>query len=166
MCIRDRNQLPLGLIGIALGTVLLPTISRLLGAGDEAGAMETQNRGMELALFLTLPATVALVLCGEPIAAALFGYGRYTAADTHNTAMALAAFSVGLPSYILVKVLTPGFYARHDTKTPVRCATISMVVNLVLNLILIVPLKHMGPPLATALSLSLIHIEMCIRDSS
>jgi putative peptidoglycan lipid II flippase len=110
----DRlNQLPLGLIGIALGTVL-PTISRLLGAGDEAGAMETQNRGMEIALLLTRP-RVGLVFCGEPIAAALFGYGRYTALDTANTAQALAAFSVGLPSYILVKVLTPGYYARHDT---------------------------------------------------
>ena len=149
----DRlNQLPLGLIGIGLGTVLLPTISRQLGAGREAEAMETQNRGMELALLLTLPATIGLVFCGEPIAAALFGYGRYTATDTHLTAQALAAFSIGLPSYILVKVLTPGFYARQDTQTPVRFAMISMAVNLVLNLVLIVPLKHMGPPLATALS--------------
>jgi len=149
----DRlNQLPLGLIGIGLGTVLLPTISRHLGAGQEAEAMETQNRGMELALLLTLPATVALVIAGEPIAAALFGYGRYTPEDTHFTAQALAAFSIGLPSYILVKVLTPGFYARHDTKTPVRFATISMLVNLAGNLILIKPLQHMGPPLATAIA--------------
>ena len=149
----DRlNQLPLGLIGIGLGTVLLPTISRQLGAGEHAAAMETQNRGMELALLLTLPATMGLVFCGEPIAAALFGYGRYTAADSHATAQALAAFSVGLPSYILVKVLTPGFYARQDTKTPVRFAMISMAVNLVLNLALIVPLRHMGPPLATAIA--------------
>jgi putative peptidoglycan lipid II flippase len=149
----DRlNQLPLGLIGIGLGTVLLPTISRLLGSGDEEGAVEMQNRGLELALLLTLPATVGLVFCGEPIAAALFGYGRYDAADTHYTAQALAAFSVGLPSYVLVKVLTPGFYARQDTRTPVRYAVISMVVNLALNLALIVPLEHMGPPLATAIA--------------
>ena len=149
----DRlNQLPLGLIGIALGTVLLPTISRQLGGGDAAGAMETQNRGLELALLLSLPATIGLVFCGEPIAATLFGYGRYTAADTHNTAQALAAFSIGLPSYILAKVLTPGYYARHDIKTPVRFATISMGVNLAFNLVLILPLHHMGPPLATALS--------------
>jgi putative peptidoglycan lipid II flippase len=149
----DRlNQLPLGLIGIGLGTVLLPLISRQLGAGEEAAAMETQNRGMELALLLTLPATVALVLCGTPIAAALFEHGKFTPQDTAFTAQALAAFSIGLPSYILVKVLTPGFYARQDTRTPVRYATISMVVNLVLNLALIIPLKHMGPPLATALA--------------
>ncbi|PKB14648.1 putative peptidoglycan lipid II flippase [Novosphingobium kunmingense] len=149
----DRlNQLPLGLIGIGLGTVLLPLVSRQLGEGNEAGALETQNRGMELALLLTLPATTALVLSGEPIAAALFGYGRFTAQDVHFTAQALAAFSVGLPSYILIKVLTPGYYARHDTKTPVRYAMISMAVNLVLNLALIMPLQHMGPPLATAIA--------------
>jgi len=149
----DRlNQLPLGLVGIGLGTVLLPTISRQLGKGDEAAAMTTQNRGMELALFLTLPATVALIVCGVPIVAALFQHGQFTATAAHATAQALAAFSIGLPSYILVKVLTPGYYARSDTRTPVRYATISMVVNLVLNLILIVPLQHMGPPLATAIA--------------
>lgn len=149
----DRlNQLPLGLIGIGLGTVLLPLISRQLGEGDEAKAMDTQNRGMELALLLTLPATTALVLSGEPIAAALFGYGRFTPQDVHFTAQALAAFSVGLPSYILIKVLTPGYYARQDTKTPVRYAMMSMAVNLALNLALIVPLQHMGPPLATAIA--------------
>ncbi|MDE2405361.1 MAG: murein biosynthesis integral membrane protein MurJ [Sphingomonadales bacterium] len=162
----DRlNQLPLGLIGIGLGTVLLPTISRQLGGGEETAAMDTQNRGLELALLLTLPATVGLVVCGEPIAAALFGYGRYTALDTHYTAQALAAFSVGLPSYILVKVLTPGFYARHDTRTPVRYATASMVVNLVLNLALIVPLAHMGPPLATAIA-STVNVAMLYRELS
>lgn len=159
----DRlNQLPLGLIGIGLGTVLLPTISRQLGGGEEAAAMDTQNRGMELALLLTLPATMALMLCGEPIAAALFGYGKFDALDTHYTAQALAAFSIGLPSYILVKVLTPGFYARQDTKTPVRFATISMAVNLIGNLILILPLQHMGPPLATAIA-STVNVWMLYR---
>ena len=149
----DRlNQLPLGLIGIGLGTVLLPTIARQLGGGDDVGAMETQNRGLELALFFTLPATVALIVCGMPITAALFQHGKFTALDTLFTAQALAAFSIGLPSYILVKVLTPGFYARQDTKTPVRFATMAIAINIVLNLALIVPLRHMGPPLATALS--------------
>jgi putative peptidoglycan lipid II flippase len=149
----DRlNQLPLGLIGIGLGTVLLPTISRQLGKGLETEAMETQNRGMELALFFTLPATIALIVCGVPIISALFQHGKFTSADTLATAGALAAFSVGLPAYILVKVLTPGFYARSDTKTPVRFATISIAINLILNLAFIVPLKHLGPPLATALA--------------
>ncbi len=156
----DRlNQLPLGLIGIGLGTVLLPTISKQLGGGHDGAAMETQNRGMELALLLTLPATMALVLCGEPIAAGLFGYGKFSAADVRHTAQALAAFSIGLPSYVLVKVLTPGFYARQDTRTPVRYAMISMLVNLALNLALIVPLQHMGPPLATAIA-STVNVAM------
>lgn len=159
----DRvNQLPLGLIGIGLGTVLLPLISRQLAAGEDKAAMETQNRGMELALLLTLPATVALILCGRPIVAALFQHGKFNAEDTYFTAQALATFSIGLPSYILVKVLTPGFYARADTRTPVRYATISMVVNLVLNLAFIVPLKHMGPPLATALA-STVNVALLYR---
>lgn len=149
----DRlNQLPLGLIGIGLGTVLLPVISRQLGEKRDAEAMETQNRGMELALFLTLPATVALVVCGVPIVAALFQHGAFTPDDTRMTALALAAFSLGLPSYVLVKVLTPGFYARSDTKTPVRYAMISIAVNLIGNLILIPTIGHTGPPLATALA--------------
>lgn len=149
----DRlNQLPLGLIGIGLGTVLLPTISHQLGRGAESEAMNTQNRGLELALLFTLPATVALVICGVPIIRGLFEHGQFGASDAVKTGQALAAFSIGLPSYILVKVLTPGYYARHDTKTPMRFAMISIAVNLALNLALILPLKHMGPPLATALA--------------
>ncbi len=159
----DRlNQLPLGLIGIGLGTVLLPTISRQLGRGEEQQAMETQNRGMELALFLTLPATVALIVCSMPIVGALFQHGKFSTQDSLFTAQALAAFSIGLPSYILVKVLTPGYYARSDTKTPVRYATLSMVVNLGLNLLLIKPLGHMGPPLATAIA-STVNVALLYR---
>ncbi|OYX40794.1 MULTISPECIES: murein biosynthesis integral membrane protein MurJ [unclassified Sphingomonas] len=159
----DRlNQLPLGLIGIALGTVLLPTISRQLGAGQDGDAMNTQNRGMELALFFTLPATVALIVCGVPIVAALFQHGKFTPDDTIATAQALAAFSIGLPAYILIKVLTPGYYARADTTTPVRYATIAIAINLVLNLALIGPLKHMGPPLATAIA-SLVNLALLYR---
>ncbi|RZM36719.1 MAG: murein biosynthesis integral membrane protein MurJ [Sphingomonas sp.] len=159
----DRlNQLPLGLIGIGLGTVLLPTISRQLGRGEELQAMETQNRGMELALFLTLPATVALIVCSMPIVGALFQHGKFSAQDSLFTAQSLAAFSIGLPSYILVKVLTPGYYARSDTKTPVRYATLSMVVNLGLNLLLIKPLGHMGPPLATAVA-STVNVALLYR---
>ena len=149
----DRlNQLPLGLIGIGLGTVLLPTISHQLGRGADGEAMMTQNRGLELALFFTLPATVALVICGVPIITGLFQHGQFDSVDAVRTGQALAAFSLGLPSYILVKVLTPGYYARHDTRTPMRFAMISIAVNLVLNLAFILPLKHVGPPLATALA--------------
>lgn len=151
----DRlNQLPLGMIGIGLGTILLPTVSRLLGAGRDAEAMETQNRGLELALFLTLPATVAFIVASEPIVRGLFQHGVFTPEATQRCAWALSAFSLGLPSYVLVKVLTPGFYARQDTRTPVRFATWSVGVNLIGNLILIPLIHHVGPPLATAISSS------------
>lgn len=159
----DRlNQLPLGLIGIGLGTVLLPTISRLLNSGKGEEAMETQNRGIELALFLTLPATIAFIVAGESIIRGLFEHGAFTASDTVKCAWALAAFSLGLPSYVLVKVLTPGFYAREDTKTPVRYATLSIGVNLVGNLILIPLIGHVGPPLATAIA-SCVNVGLLYR---
>jgi putative peptidoglycan lipid II flippase len=157
----DRlNQLPLGLIGIGLGTILLPTVSRQLSQNRDAEAMDTQNRGVELALFLTLPATIAFVFASEPIIRGLFQHGHFTAIDSMRCSWALSAFSIGLPSYVLVKVLTPGYYARHDTKTPVRYAVQSVGVNLVGNLILIPVLGlygygHVGPPLATALASSL-----------
>ncbi|MBB3910029.1 murein biosynthesis integral membrane protein MurJ [Sphingomonas desiccabilis] len=159
----DRlNQLPLGLIGIGLGTILLPTISRLLGAGRDVEAMETQNRGTELALFLTLPAMVALIVAAEPIVRGLFQYGEFDAADTRACAWALAGFSVGLPSYVLVKVLTPGYYARQDTRTPVRYAMWSVGVNIAANIVLIPLLGHVGPPLATALA-STVNVAMLYR---
>lgn len=149
----DRlNQLPLGMIGIGLGTILLPTVSRLLGEKRDAEAMETQNRGIELALFLTLPATIAFLVAAEPIVRGLFQHGQFSAEDTVRCAWALSAFSIGLPAYVLIKVLTPGFYAREDTRTPVRFATISVGVNLVLNLALIPWIGHVGPPLATAVA--------------
>ncbi|OJY69649.1 MAG: murein biosynthesis integral membrane protein MurJ [Sphingobium sp. 66-54] len=159
----DRlNQLPLGLIGIGLGTVLLPTVSRLLARGEEDAAMETQNRGIELALFLTLPAAVAFIVAAEPIVRGLFQYGLFTAEDARRCGWALSAFSIGLPSYVLVKVLTPGYYARGDTATPVRYAMISIVINIIGNIALIPTLGHIGPPLATALA-STVNVAMLYR---
>lgn len=164
----DRlNQLPLGLIGIGLGTILLPVVSRQLSQGREAEAMETQNRGVELALFLTLPATAAFVFAAVPIVQGLFQHGAFGADDTTRVALALSAFSLGLPSYVLVKVLTPGFYARADTRTPVRLAMWSIAINLVGNLILIPLLARwdvgqVGPPLATALA-STVNVAMLYR---
>jgi putative peptidoglycan lipid II flippase len=159
----DRvNQLPLGMIGIGLGTILLPTISRLLRKGSDAEAMETQNRGIELALFLTLPAAAAFIFAAEPIVRGLFERGQFDATDTIRTGWVLSAFSIGLPSYVLVKVLTPGFYARADTRTPVRLAMLSIVVNIVGNLVLIPTVGIVGSALSTALS-STINVVMLYR---
>ncbi|MEJ7926243.1 murein biosynthesis integral membrane protein MurJ [Sphingobium sp. AN641] len=149
----DRlNQLPLGLIGIGVGTAILPALSRQIGGGDEAAASHTQNRAMELSLFLALPAAVALCVSATPLIRGLLQHGAFTAADTAGAAGALAAFAVGVPAYVLIKVLTPGFYARQDTRTPVRVAVFSMLFNLVGNLTLIWPLGHVGVAISTAIA--------------
>ena len=149
----DRlNQLPLGLLGIGIGTAILPLLSRQISGGDPAAAQATQNRALELALFLALPAAIALVVSAIPLVRGVFEHGAFTAADTIGTSGALAAFSLGVPAYVLIKVLTPGFYARQDTKTPVRLAVISMLVNLAGNLTLIWQFGHVGVAIATAVS--------------
>lgn len=149
----DRlNQLPLGLIGIGVGTAILPALSRQIGGGNEQAAKETQNRALELAWFLGLPAAVALCVIATPLIRGLLQHGEFTAADTIGSASALAVFALGVPAYVLIKVLTPGFYARQDTKTPVRVALVSMLFNLVGNLILIWPLGHVGVAASTALA--------------
>lgn len=149
----DRlNQLPLGLIGIGVGTAILPALSRQIGSGNEDAASHTQNRAMELALFLALPAAVALCISATPLIRGLLQHGAFTAADTIGAAGALAAFAVGVPAYVLIKVLTPGFYARQDTKTPVRVAVFSMLFNLVGNLTLIWHFGHVGVAISTAIA--------------
>ncbi len=149
----DRlNQLPLGLIGIGVGTAILPALSRQIGSGNAEAANTTQNRAMELALFLALPAAIALLVAATPIIRGVLEHGAFTSADTMGTAAVLAAFAPGVPAYVFIKVLTPGFYARADTKTPVRIALVSMLVNLVGNLILIWPLGPVGIALSTAIS--------------
>lgn len=149
----DRlNQLPLGLIGIGVGTAILPALSRQIGGGNEQAAKDTQNRALELAWFLGLPAAVALCVIATPLIRGLLQHGEFTAADTIGSASALAVFALGVPAYVLIKVLTPGFYARQDTKTPVRVALFSMLFNLVGNLILIWPLGHVGVAASTALA--------------
>ncbi|MDX3899985.1 MAG: murein biosynthesis integral membrane protein MurJ [Sphingobium sp.] len=149
----DRlNQLPLGLIGIGVGTAILPALSRQIGGGNEDAASHIQNRAMELALFLSAPAAVALCLSATPLIRGLLQHGAFTPADTIGTAGALAAFAVGVPAYVLIKVLTPGFYARQDTKTPVRVAVFSMLFNLVGNLTLIWRFGHVGVAISTAIA--------------
>jgi putative peptidoglycan lipid II flippase len=149
----DRvNQLPLGVVGAALGTALLPLLSRQLRAGAVELARHSFSRALELALLLTLPAAVALIVAAEPLARALFQRGAFSAADTLATAGALAAFASGLPAYVLIKVLAPAFFAREDTRTPVKVAVLCLLSNVLLILLLIGPLAHVGIALATALS--------------
>jgi putative peptidoglycan lipid II flippase len=149
----DRlNQLPLAVLGIAVGTAILPPLSRQVRLGDDAGAIATQNRGLELALLLTLPAAIALALAAEPILAVLFQHGRFTAADTAATAPALAAYAAGLPAFVIVKVMAPGYFARQDTKTPVKIAALTMAVNVVLTLALGLALAQLGIALALSIA--------------
>ncbi len=122
-------QLPLGVVGIAIGTVLLPDLSRRLRGGDAAGARDSFNRGAEFALALTLPAAVALVAIALPLTQVLYQRGAFTAADSAATALVLAIYGAGLPAFVLHKVLQPLFYAREDTRRPFRYAVLSMVLN-------------------------------------
>lgn len=149
----DRiNQLPLGVVGTAVGTALLPMMSRQLRAGDAAAAMHSQNRSLEFSLLLTLPALAALVTVALPVVSVLFQRGAFGPEDARATAAALSAFALGLPAYVLVKVLAPGFFAREDTATPVKVAMVAMVANVILTLSLMGPLGHVGIALATALA--------------
>jgi putative peptidoglycan lipid II flippase len=122
-------QLPLGVVAIAVGTVLLPELSRRLQAGDSAGGQDAFNRGTEFALLLTLPAAVALVVIALPITEVLYQRGAFGAEDTAATALALAIYGLGLPAFVLQKALQPLFYAREDTRSPFRYAVWSMVLN-------------------------------------
>jgi putative peptidoglycan lipid II flippase len=149
----DRvNQLPLGVVGIAIGTALLPLLSRQLREGSLDDARNSMNRGIEVALLLTVPAAAALLVIAEPIIKVLFERGEFSAATATATAQALAAYAVGLPAYVLVKVLGPGYFAREDTVTPVKIAIVCVAVNVILNLSLIHFLAHVGIALATAIS--------------
>jgi putative peptidoglycan lipid II flippase len=145
----DRlNQLPLGVVGIAVGTAILPSLSRQVRVGDAAGAAATQNRGVELALLLTLPAAAALIVLAQPILSVLFERGAFGPAEAAATASALAAYAVGLPAFVLVKVLAPGFYAHRDTAIPVKVAVAAVSVNFVLTVVLMQFLAHVGVAIA------------------
>ena len=154
---RIAFQAPAEVSSAALGTAILPQVSRFVGAGEPEQAAKVQGQAAELAMLLCLPAAVALAVSAGPLVAALFQGGHFTTEDARLSALTLSIIVLGLPAYVLVKVLTPGFYARADTKTPVRLAIYSVGINLVGNLILIPTLGrfgvgHVGPPLATALA--------------
>ncbi len=145
-------QLPLGVVGIAIGVVLLPDLSRQLRAGNGDGVLRTQNRALEFALALTLPAAVALIVVPQPIVSVLFQRGAFSVADTQATTAALAAFGIGLPSFVLIKVFSPAFFAREDTKTPMWFAGIAMVINVAGAFALYPFFAHVGIALATSLA--------------
>ena len=145
-------QLPLGMIGIALGVVLLPDITRRLRSDDLAGAQNSMNRGIELALLITLPAAVAMVVIPHPIVSTLFERNQFTAEDSLLTSYALAGFAAGLPGYVLVRVLQPGFFAQENTKSPMIMAGITVAVNIVVSLLLFPLFGHVGVAIATSVS--------------
>ncbi|SEQ50577.1 putative peptidoglycan lipid II flippase [Faunimonas pinastri] len=129
-------QLPLGVVGVAIGVVLLPELSRALKAGNDVEARHTQNRALEFALFLTLPAAVALSIISVPIIRVLFEHGAFSPGTTLATARTLAVFGLGLPGFVMIRVFAPGFFAREDTRRPMVFAAVSVVVNVVLSLVL------------------------------
>ncbi len=146
------NQLPLGIIGTAVGTAILPTLSRQVSGGQGREAVATLNRAIEFALMLTLPAALALMVSSEAIIGALFGHGAFTDEAVVLSGQALVAFATGLPAFVLVKVLVPAFFSRGDTAMPVRIGLSAVALNLALNVVLMRPLQHLGPPLASSIS--------------
>ncbi len=145
-------QLPLGVVGIAIGVVLLPELSRALKAGHNREAIHSENRALEFALFLTLPAATALAIISVVVVRVLYERGAFVPATTTVTAHALSIFALGLPAFVMIKVFTPGYFAREDTKTPTLFAGVAVGVNVALALSLF-PLIHEAG-IATAESVS------------
>jgi len=152
-------EFPLGVFGVALGTAILPRLSAEHAGEDPAAFRRTLEQALRLVAVIGIPATAGLVLLAGPILATLFGYGAFGAGDVQMAALALFGYGVGLPAFLLVKVLQPGFFSRQDTRTPVRIGVIALVANMVFNVILVGALvwtgfvaPHAGLALATALS--------------
>lgn len=142
-------QLPLGVIGIAIGVVLLPELSRRLRAGDAEGVHSSQNRALEVSLLLTVPAAIALMALPFPIIQVLFERGAFEPSDTTATSRALMAFAAGLPAFVMIKVFSPAYFAREDTKTPMWFAMISVAVNIAGALAMFPLIGYVGVALAT-----------------
>ncbi|MEL6234200.1 MAG: murein biosynthesis integral membrane protein MurJ [Pseudomonadota bacterium] len=142
-------QLPLGVVGVAVGIVLLPALTRRLQAADAPGARDAINRAAEISLALTLPAAVALMVVPGPLVAALFGRGAFGPSDVAETALAVAIYGAGLPAFVLQKVVQPVYFAREDTKTPFRLALWVMLVNAALAIGLAPVIGYLASALAT-----------------
>ena len=147
----DRiNQLPIGVVGIAVGTVLLPEMSRKLAAGDEKGAASAQARGIQLALLLTIPCAAGSIVIPDLIMRALFARGAFTVADAAAAGATLAAYSIGLLPFVLLRSFTAPFYARGDTATPVKAALMAAAINILLKVLLMGHLAQVGLAFATS----------------
>ena len=152
----DRlNQLPLGIVGIALGTAILPMLARHIHGGDAAEAQRLQTNAFEMATLLTLPAAAALAICAPAFTAAFFVGGKFTAADGAIMAHIVVALVAGLPAYVIVKILNPGFFAREDMRTPVWTAFASLLINIAINLYVVERYGIVGLAGATAVSASI-----------
>ena len=149
----DRiNELPIGVIGVAISTALLPLMTRAIRGGNHGGAVAQMNNALSMGMAVIAPATVGMCVLALPLTMAIFEHGAFTARDTAAVVPTMIAFSLGLPAFVLVKVFGQGFYAREDTKTPVKIGLVCLGVNLFFNLTLIGPLQHVG--LATATSIA------------
>ncbi|HPG88059.1 MAG TPA: murein biosynthesis integral membrane protein MurJ [Hyphomicrobium sp.] len=150
-------ELPLAIVGIAVGVVLLPDVARQLRAGNIAGVMDSQNRSLEFAMLLTIPAALALAIIPSEIVRVLFERGAFSESDTQATASVLAIFALGLPAFVLIKVFSPAYFAREDTKTPMRYAAISLTANTIGSVALFFLFKNLGwmPQLGIAIATSL-----------
>jgi len=145
-------QLPLGIIGIALGTALLPQLSRLEAAGDEASVVRTMGKAITLGMFFALPAMVGAICLAEEIIGGLFAYGAFDPARITPVAEVLIAYGLGIPAFILAKILQPAFYAAHDPKTPLKISFATILINLVASVLLMQVLGVAGLALATTLA--------------
>lgn len=146
------NQFPIGILGIAFSTALLPPITKAIHRNDMQGAEKQMNLGLLFAFVFTLPATVILILMSQEVTGAIYGHGNFTPDHVAAAAPALAAFAIGLPTYMAVKVLSTVFFANKDTRTPLIGGIISIVTNVLFSVLLIPLMKHTGVALATTLS--------------
>ena len=146
------QQLPLGVIGAAISVALLPLLTKKLKAGDKNEAKDTQDKAVIYGLIMSLPAAVIFICLADSLVELLFEHGRFTSSDTAKTAMALKAYAVGLPCYVMVKALMPNFFARGDTVTPVKYSAVVFIANFIMNVILMKPFGHVGIATATSIA--------------
>ncbi|MGF1615917.1 MAG: murein biosynthesis integral membrane protein MurJ [Gammaproteobacteria bacterium] len=145
-------EFPLGVFGIALATVILPSLSRQHAKGPPEAFSNTLDWALRWVVLIALPASIGLVVLGGPMLATLFHYGEFGDRDVHMASLSLSAYGMGLLGFVVIKVLAPGYYARQDIRTPVRIGVIAMVANMVFNVMLVFPLAHAGLAMATSLS--------------